>query len=190
MTGRANARAKRETRPEANTRETNAIVGDLHVEYRPISALIPYARNARTHSEEQVAQIVASIEEFGWTNPVLVDEKGGIVAGHGRVLAAKQLGIEQVPCIKLAGLTEAQKRAYVIADNKLALNAGWDEDLLRLELSELKGLDFDLDLIGFDEAELADILLGRDVEFKEFDESAADDVEMIKCPSCGHEFPK
>ena len=170
--------------------EDKTVARGLRVDYRPIGELEPFARNARTHSEEQVAQIAASIREFGWTNPVLVDEKGGIIAGHGRVLAAKRLGIEQVPCIELAGLTEAQKRAYVIADNKLALNAGWDEDLLRLELSELKGLDFDLDLIGFDETELADILLGRDVEFKEFDESAAQDVKMIKCPSCGHEFPE
>ena len=174
----------------ASLDEPRAVGKQLRIEYRPTAGLEPYARNARTHSEEQVAQIAASIREFGWTNPVLVDEKGGIIAGHGRVLAAKRLGIEQVPCIELAGLTETQKRAYVIADNKLALNAGWDEDLLRLELSDLKGLDFDLDLIGFDEAELADILLGRDVEFKEFDESAAQDVKMIKCPSCGQEFPK
>ncbi len=170
--------------------ENKAVRGGLRIDYRPIDKLEPYARNARTHSEEQVTQIVASIREFGWTNPVLVDENGGIIAGHGRVLAAKQLGIEQIPCIELAGLTEAQKRAYVIADNKLALNAGWDEDLLRMEISDLKDLDFDIDLIGFNEAEIADILLGRDVEFKEFDESAEQDVKMIKCPSCGHEFPK
>ena len=174
----------------AATEQINAVPEGFKTVLKPLESLVPYARNPRTHSDKQVAQIVASIKEFGWTNPVLVDEKGGIVAGHGRVLAAKRLGIEQVPCIELAGLTEAQKRAYVIADNKLALNAGWDEDLLRLELSDLKGLDFDLDLIGFDEAELADILLGRDVEFKEFDESAAQDVKMIKCPHCGQEFPK
>ena len=109
----------------------------LSVEYRPVSTLIPYANNARTHSEAQVAQIAASISEFGWTNPILVDGEDGIIAGHGRLLAAKQLGMAQVPVIVLAGLSEAQKRALIIADNKLALNAGWDVQLLGVELAEL-----------------------------------------------------
>jgi ParB-like chromosome segregation protein Spo0J len=129
-----------------------------HLATRPIEALIPYARNSRTHSDEQVAQVAASIREFGFTNPVLIDEAGGIIAGHGRVLAARKLGLAEVPCLTLAGLTEAQKRAYVIADNKLALNAGWDEDLLALEIKDLQGMDFDLDLLGFDAGELDELL--------------------------------
>lgn len=114
-----------------------------------IEKLIPYARNSRTHSDEQVAQIAASIKEFGFTNPVLIDADGGIIAGHGRVMAARKLGIEIIPCIELAHLTETQKKAYVIADNKLALNAGWDEELLRLEFDELEQAGFDLELTGF-----------------------------------------
>ncbi len=120
--------------------------------------LIPYARNARTHSEDQVAQIAASIREFGFTNPVLTDGENGIIAGHGRVLAARKLGLAEVPVIELAHLTPAQRRAYVLADNKLALNAGWDEDLLRLELAELQDLGFDLGLTGFDADEIAGFL--------------------------------
>ena len=127
----------------------------------PINSLIPYARNARTHSDAQVAQIAASIREFGWTNPVLLDGEKGIIAGHGRVLAARKLGIEEVPCIELTHLTEAQKRAYILADNKLAENAGWDTDLLKLEFGELQGLGFDLSLTGFDEAFLTDLLTER-----------------------------
>jgi ParB-like chromosome segregation protein Spo0J len=104
------------------------------IETLALDALVPYARNSRTHSPEQVAQIAASIREFGFTNPVLIDDAGGIIAGHGRVLGARAVGLLAVPCLRLAGLSEAQKRAYVIADNKLALNAGWDEDLLREEM--------------------------------------------------------
>lgn len=121
----------------------------LAIEYRPIEALVPYARNARAHSDEQVAQIAASIREFGWTNPILVDGENGIIAGHGRLMAARRLGMERVPVIELAGLTDTQKRAYVIADNKLALNAGWDADLLALEFGDLEDLGFDLSLTGF-----------------------------------------
>ena len=113
------------------------------IEQTPVEALVPYARNARTHSETQVAQIAASIREFGFTNPVLIDATGGIIAGHGRVLAARKLGMEMVPTIRIDYMTEAQKRAYVIADNKLALNAGWDNELLALELGELQDLGFD-----------------------------------------------
>ena len=127
----------------------------------PINSLIPYARNARTHSDAQVAQIAASIREFGWTNPVLLDGEKGIIAGHGRVLAARKLGMEEVPCIELSHLSEAQKRAYILADNKLAENAGWDTDLLKLEFGELQGLGFDLSLTGFDEAFLTDLLTER-----------------------------
>jgi len=131
----------------------------VQIEQLKIDALIPYARNSRTHSDEQVAQIAASIREFGFTNPVLIDGEGGIIAGHGRVLAARKLGMTQVPCIRLTHLTEAQRRAYVIADNKLALNAGWDEKMLRLEIADLKAMDYDLDLCGFSDAELENLLL-------------------------------
>jgi ParB-like chromosome segregation protein Spo0J len=162
----------------------------LRIEYRSVDSLIPYGRNPRTHSEEQVAQIAASIREFGFTNPVLVDGGNGVIAGHGRLEAARSLGLETVPCVELAGLTEKQKRAYVIADNKIAINGSWSEDLLRLELTELKELGADLDLTGFDPMEIADITLGKDVDFKEYDESAADDVELITCPECGKSFPK
>jgi len=134
------------------------------IEQINIEALIPYARNSRTHSDAQVAQIAASIKEFGFTNPVLIDEDGGIIAGHGRTLAARKLGLDEVPCIRLANLTEAQKKAYIIADNKLALNAGWDDEMLKVELSELKDLDFDLSLIGFDADELANLLEPEQVE--------------------------
>ena len=133
----------------------------LVVMWRDIEYLIPYARNARTHSDAQIAQIAGSIREFGFTNPVLIDEKGGIIAGHGRVLGARQLGMTLVPTITLTGLTEAQRRAYVIADNKLALNAGWDPEMLRLELGELKLGGFDLSLTGFGDLELAGIMAER-----------------------------
>lgn len=127
-----------------------------------VERLIPYARNARTHSETQVAQIAASIREFGFTNPVLISDDGDIIAGHGRVLAARQLGMEAVPCIALSHLSEDQRRAYVIADNKLALNAGWDEELLRLELRGLEVAGFDLALTGFEKSELDALFLGGD----------------------------
>jgi len=128
---------------------------DIKIEYRSVEALIPYARNARTHTDEQVTKVAASIREFGWTNPILVDGKNGIVAGHCRLLAAKKLGLTRVPVIELAYLTEAQKRAYILADNQLAINgSGWDGELLRIELSELKEEDFDLSMTGFDDAEI------------------------------------
>ena len=123
-----------------------------------VADLIPYVRNSRTHSDAQVAQIAASIKEFGWTNPILIDGENGIIAGHGRLLAARKLGQDKVPVIELAHLSEAQKRAYVIADNQLAMNAGWDTALLSLELGDLKAEGFDLDLLGFDSAELEKML--------------------------------
>jgi len=130
------------------------------IENLGIETLIPYAANARTHSDEQVAQIAGSIREFGWTNPVLIDSAGTIVAGHGRVMAARKLGIQSIPCIRLGHLTPAQVRAYVIADNRLALNAGWDEDLLAAEMSALKEEGFNLGLTGFSDSEI-DKMLGR-----------------------------
>lgn len=135
-----------------------------------VSELIPYVRNARTHSEAQVAQIAASIREFGFLSPILVAEDNTILAGHGRLAAALKLGLKKVPCVKENHLTETQKRAYIIADNKLSLNAGWDNELLAVELSELEGADFNLDLLGFDEAELSSIFdTDKDVSDDDFD---------------------
>ena len=127
------------------------------VERWKIERLVPYARNARTHSDEQVAQIAASIREWGWTTPVLVDEDGGIIAGHGRTLAAQRLQMTEVPVMVARGWSDAKKRAYVLADNKLAMNAGWDEEILQIELLALKDEGFNIDLIGFDGNELAEI---------------------------------
>lgn len=130
----------------------------MKIEERQIEHLVPYVRNARTHSEEQVAQIAASIAEFGFTNPLLIGADDVIIAGHGRLMAAKQLGMKEVPVIVLDHLSEAQRRALVLADNQIAENAGWDEELLRAELAALKGEDFDIGLIGFDEDELTRIM--------------------------------
>ena len=123
-----------------------------------VSELIPYANNSRTHSENQVSQVAGSIKEFGFTNPVLIDDKGGIIAGHGRVLAAKKLNMLEVPCIELSNLTAAQRKAYVIADNQLALNAGWDLDMLRVEVEDLQSMEFNVDLLGFDDDFLDELL--------------------------------
>src|SRR3954470_15560800 len=120
------------------------------VERRPIDTLVPHARNARTHSDAQVDQIAASIHEWGWTTPVLITEQGMIIAGHGRVRAARKLGLTEVPVMVAAGWTKAQIQAYALADNKLALNAGWDETILALEIGELQELGFEIDLTGFD----------------------------------------
>ena len=133
-----------------------------NVERRKVADLIPYARNSRTHSAEQVAQIAASIKEWGWTVPVLIEPDGGIIAGHGRIMAAQKLGIVEVPCMVAEGWSEGQKRAYIIADNKLALNAGWDDEMLRVELGELGDLDFDLSLTGFGVGELTSLFLERE----------------------------
>jgi len=132
----------------------------MNIEQVKIDKLIPYARNSRTHSDAQVAQIAASIKEFGFTNPVLIDETGSIIAGHGRVMAARKLAITDVPSIRLTHLTEAQKKAYIIADNKLALNAGWDDEMLAVELTDLKDMGFDLDLTGFSTDEIEALLDG------------------------------
>ncbi len=133
----------------------------LAIVYRLLNSLIVYARNSRTHTDDQVRKIADSIEEFGWTNPVLIDEHGEIIAGHGRIMAAEVLVLDKVPCIILEGLDEQQKKAYRIADNKLPLSAGWDDDMLRLELADLLDADFDVSLTGFDEAEL-DVLFADD----------------------------
>ena len=121
----------------------------MQIQQRKIADLIPYINNSRTHSDSQVSQIAASIKEFGFTNPILVDGENGIIAGHGRVMAAKKLGMEEVPTIELSHLSGPQRRAYIIADNRLALNAGWDDELLALELGELGDMGFDIELTGF-----------------------------------------
>lgn len=154
----------------------------LKIQYKPIQDLIPYARNSRTHNDAQVAQIAASIKEFGWTNPVLLDGTNGIIAGHGRVMAAQKLGETEVPTIELSHMDENQKRAYIIADNKLALNAGWDNEMLALEIADLKDAGYDLGLTGFDLDEIAALNGDIDVEedFKEpSDESR--NLLMIEC---------
>lgn len=141
-----------------------------------IDKLVPYARNARTHSPEQILQLQASIREFGFVNPVLIDDEYNVIAGHGRIMAARAEGLKEVPCVFVSHLTEAQKRAYILADNRIALNAGWDMDVLRVELEELRDLDFDLDLTGFDDDELTslfDDMNDTDVEDDDFDLTAA-----------------
>jgi DNA modification methylase len=133
---------------------------DLEIEYKKVNDLIPYASNSRTHSETQIAQIASSIKEFGWTNPILLDGENGIIAGHGRLQAARLLGETSVPTIQLHGLSEMQKKAYIIADNKLALNAGWDNELLGIEITDLREAGFDIDLLGFSEDELKEFESG------------------------------
>ncbi len=130
----------------------------LSINYRKSGDLIPYINNSRTHSDNQVQQVASSIKEFGFTNPILIDERDGIIAGHGRLMAAQKLGLDEVPTITLKGLTEAQRKAYVIADNQLAMNADWDLDALKVEVERLTELDFDIDLLGFDEDMLAGLM--------------------------------
>lgn len=150
---------------------------------KPIDKLIPYARNARTHSDQQVAQIAASMREWGWTNPCLITPDGMIVAGHGRVLAAHRLGHKEIPCIVADGWTDAQVRAYVIADNKLALNAGWDTEMLALELSELQDFEFDLGLTGFGSSEIDALLQSLESQGHPSSESDQDDEEVPEPPA-------
>jgi DNA modification methylase len=152
---------------------------DLKTEVRPIDTLIPYARNARTHSAAQVAQIAASIDEFGFLNPVLIDPQGGIIAGHARVLAARQLGRCEIPVIVIAGLTENQKRAFILADNQLALNASWDEEMLRLELQALAEQDFNASLTGFDDAAIEELLRGEPAELLNADEAPDPEPQVV-----------
>ena len=141
----------------------------------PVGKLVPYVNNARTHSKEQITKLRSSLREFGFVNPVIIDREFNVIAGHGRILAAKEENIEQVPCVFVDYLTEAQKKAYILADNRFALDAGWDEDMLRVEMEALQGMDFDIALTGFDESEIADLLSLDDGEAQEddFDEDAA-----------------
>ena len=144
--------AKQKTKPEGAGGQSAVI------EQIPTVELVPYARNSRTHSDEQVAQIAASIREFGFCNPVLIDAEGTIIAGHGRVMAATRMKLETVPCLRLSHLTDAQKRAYVIADNRIALSSGWDEAMLANELNDLHADEFDLSVLGFDADELTALM--------------------------------
>ena len=149
----------------------------LNVEYRKVDSLIPFARNPRTHSEAQIAKLAGSIAEFGWTNPILVDCTQGLIAGHGRLAAARKLGLTEVPVIELGHLTPAQKRAYIIADNRLALDAGWDEEMLSLELAELSEAGYELTLTGFSNEEIEELLVGAEQTLQ--DEPANDNEDDV-----------
>ena len=160
-----------------------------NVERRSVESLIFYARNSRTHSAEQVAQIAASIKEWGWTVPVLIEPDGGIIAGHGRIMAAQTLGIAEVPCMVAEGWSEGQKRAYIIADNKLALNAGWDFDVLENEIRDLDESHFDVSLTGFGEGEIAAMMLADSFKpTSEGEQTRLDEKKPIECPACGEEI--
>ena len=161
--------------------------------YKTVSVadLVPYARNSRTHSAAQVDKIAASIREFGFLNPIIVDGQNGIVAGHGRVMAAQKLGLDTLPVIEAGHLTEAQKRAYVIADNRLALDAGWDNDLLKVELQDLDAQGFDLTLTGFELGEMAALFDEPNFEpGTEGDQGKLDELapKMVTCPHCAAEW--
>ena len=167
--------------------------GVQQIEQMPVADLIPYARNARTHSEEQVGQIAGSIQEFGFNVPVLIDAQNSIIAGHGRALAAQRLKLDTIPCIRLTHLTDAQRRAYILADNRIALNSGWDEAMLQVELEELHADDVDLGLLGFEAGELEKLLNLMPTDESPPDSSAKeinpDEFSMqAKCPRCQFEF--
>jgi ParB-like chromosome segregation protein Spo0J len=158
------------------------------VERRKVSDLTPYARNARKHSDKQIEQIVASIKQWGWTIPILVDEDGTIIAGHGRLMAANKMGLDDVPVMVARGWTQAQKHSYVLADNQIATNAGWDQELLALELADLKQADFDLTVLGFSDREInrslqsllpetADSILSEDLQFRVVVDCASEDQQ-------------
>jgi ParB-like chromosome segregation protein Spo0J len=157
------------------------------IELWPVDRLEPYEKNARTHDEAQVKQIAASINEFGFLNPILVDENDGILAGHGRLLAAKDLGMADVPVVVLTHLTPEQKRAYVIADNQIALNAGWDLDTLREEIVALSLADFDVSLTGLEDWRISN-LLGTTDEEEEHDDDGGNGERENECPACGHRW--
>ena len=163
----------------------------LYVNYKKTEDLIPYINNSRTHDNVHIKQIASSIKEFGFTNPILIDENNMTIAGHGRLMAAKSLNIDEVPTITLTDLNEEQRKAYVIADNKLALNAGWDMGILKDELQELSNMDYNLDILGFDVDEIKLIL--DEVNFEpatEDEQGQLDELDpkWINCPHCGKEF--
>ena len=171
----------------------------MQIESVPVSDLKEYEKNSRTHSDDQVAKIAASVEEFGFTNPILIDESNGVIAGHGRLQAAKRINIGEVPCIRLAHLSESQKRAYVIADNKIAESGGWDDEMLKMEILELAQDDYDLKLTGFDEAGLDSILaISEEVmeavqkkrDHKETGHSQQDTVRQVILIYTSDEYPR
>lgn len=153
-----------------------------------IDKLVPYVNNARTHSAEQILKLRSSLREFGFVNPIIIDREFNVIAGHGRLMAAKEEGIEEVPCVFVDYLTDAQKKAYILADNRMAMDAGWDEELLKIEMEELQNLGYDLEFTGFDEKELADLFGVDDKEVKEdeFDLTAALEKQvLLKEGMCG-----
>ena len=164
---------------------------ELNIQYLKTADLLPYARNARKHSEKQVVQIAASIREFGFNTPCLIDDKNMLIAGHGRLLAAQKLDIDRVPCIRLDHLSEIQAKAYNLVDNQLAVNAEWDMDLLSLEVQELDNMEFDVDLLGFEDMKLKELLAqnlfepGSENEQGQLDEQ---NTTFVMCPNCGEEF--
>lgn len=158
------------------------------IEQIKIERLTPYARNSRTHSDIQVSQLAASIKEFGFTNPVLISDDLDIIAGHGRVLAAHKLGMEEVPCIRLSHLNENQRRAYVIADNQHALNAGWNFEMLAVEIDELNDAKFDIGALGFTNEQLADLIGSPTIPPISDEDPGKNDEKPVICPKCHHEF--
>jgi ParB-like chromosome segregation protein Spo0J len=166
----------------------------MKIEQIPTDKLIPYARNAKRHDAAQVSKLAGSIREFGFNNPVLIDKDNGIVAGHGRVMAAQKLELKTVPCIRLGHLTDTQRRAYILADNRLAeIGGGWDEEMMALELGDLRELDFDLNLIGLDADKIEAILNPLEPDFApgtEDDQGKLDQLEpkLVKCPHCQSTF--
>ncbi|AUT62892.1 ParB/Srx family N-terminal domain-containing protein [Paraburkholderia terrae] len=179
-----------EPRPDAPESPQASPWPALAIERRPLASLVPYARNARLHSDVQIGQIAASMREWGWTQPILVSEDDTIIAGHGRVLAALRLGLDDAPVMVARGWSASKIRAYVIADNRLAENASWDREMLGAELTELRD-QFDLSLTGFTVGEIDAMTVGDLPDLGvEYDESAASSVKFIKCPECGHEFPR
>ena len=168
----------------------------MTIEHLKTSDLIPYARNAKKHDASQVAKLAGSIREFGFTNPVLIDKDNGIIAGHGRVLAAQSLALESVPCIRLGHLSDTQRRAYILADNRLAeIGGGWDEEMLKLELADLRELDTDFDLMGFDASLIEEKLNPSEPSIPSITpESSAKEIDVDsfdmdhRCPRCGFEF--
>lgn len=181
---------KKITTPLAREGADDAPIAAKFPRYRlaKTAELLQYKNNPRTHSDAQIAKIVRSIEQFGFTNPILTDGDAGVIAGHGRLLAAMKLGLETVPTIELKHLTPAQRKAYVIADNKLALDAGWDDDLLKIEFGDLRDIGFDLDLTGFDPLEVDKILgFGGEDDSEDTANDGTVDAKVC-CPSCGYEF--
>ena len=160
------------------------------IEQIDIKKLIPYARNSRTHSDIQVSQIAASIKEFGFTNPVLITDECDIIAGHGRVLAAKKLGMDTIPCIKLDYLTDTQRRAYIIADNQMSINSGWDFDMLAVEIDELNDAKFDVSLLSFTNEQLAELIGSPEEPVDNELKADEKDKETCICPRCHFEFVK